>query len=75
MTLRNKNPIRLTPRETEIMHYMAMGKTREEVAQILGITLATVKTHIFNVRIRFDTTNVVQTVAISVARGLISVIV
>lgn len=36
----------MTPREREVLHYVAMGKTNIEVAMILGIAPSTVKTHL-----------------------------
>jgi DNA-binding CsgD family transcriptional regulator len=36
----------LTPRETEIMNWVAQGKTNDEIALILGLSLNTVKTHL-----------------------------
>jgi len=64
---------RLTPREAEVLQYAAHGKTLEEVAATLGISRETVKTHVFNVRLRLDALNLGHAIAISVARGLISV--
>lgn len=67
------NQIRLTRREAEVIRFTAQGKTLEEVAQILSISRHTVKTHIFNARLRLDATNLMQLVAVSVSRGLISI--
>ena len=36
---------RITPRESEIMHLLAEGKTNKEIAAQLGITVRTVETH------------------------------
>lgn len=63
---------RLTKREAEVICYTANGKTLEEVAMILGISRNTVKTHIFNARLRLDATNLMQLVALSITKGLIS---
>ena len=36
----------LTPREAEVLHWIASGKTNEEIAIILGVSFFTVKTHV-----------------------------
>jgi DNA-binding CsgD family transcriptional regulator len=36
----------LTPREGEVLHWIARGKTNEEIAIILGVSFFTVKTHV-----------------------------
>jgi DNA-binding CsgD family transcriptional regulator len=38
----------LTPRETEIVNYVAMGKSGPDIAEILFISPATVRTHVRN---------------------------
>lgn len=39
----------LTPREAEVLFWVAMGKTNEDVAAILGASLSTVKKHLLRV--------------------------
>lgn len=63
----------LTPRETEIMKLIAIGHTYEEAANMLGISRETLKSNIFNVRIRFDARNITQAIAISVKSGFIEI--
>ncbi len=41
-------PLGLTPRETEILFWVAQGKTSPEIATILGTQLCTVKKHVGN---------------------------
>ena len=36
----------LSAREREVLHWLADGKTNAEIARILGVSLATVKTHV-----------------------------
>ena len=36
----------LSTREREVLHWLADGKTNAEIARILGVSLATVKTHV-----------------------------
>ena len=43
----------LTVRQREILYWVAMGKTNAEIAQILGLTLGTVKNHVAKLVRRF----------------------
>lgn len=47
----------LTQRECECIHYLAIGKTAEEISIILGISKRTVETHIENIKIKLDCRN------------------
>ena len=47
----------LSPREREVLEYMRIGKTREIIAQILGIGLETVRSHIKNILTKLDAEN------------------
>lgn len=64
---------RLRPREAEIMRLFALGHTREEVAGLLHISPDTVKTHVFNIKIRLDANNTKHAIAISLVNGLITI--
>jgi LuxR family quorum sensing-dependent transcriptional regulator len=44
----------LTPREREIMQWVASGKTDEEIADILSISTTTVTTHVENAKLKLD---------------------
>jgi DNA-binding NarL/FixJ family response regulator len=39
-------PLGLTPREAEVLFWLARGKTNDEIAMVLGIGLTTVKKHL-----------------------------
>ena len=39
-------PLGLTPREAEVLYWVARGKTNDEIATVLGIGLTTVKKHL-----------------------------
>ncbi len=57
------NPnITITKREQEILNYVALGKTSQEIADILNISLRTVQTH---------RSNIMQKLGIKTASGLI----
>lgn len=44
----------LTPREREIMHWVAAGKTDDEIADILSISTTTVTSHVENAKLKLD---------------------
>lgn len=47
----------LTPRQREVLVWVAEGKENESIAMILGITLGTVKFHMISLLRRFDAHN------------------
>jgi DNA-binding CsgD family transcriptional regulator len=49
--------LRLTPRQAEVLHWIAKGKTNEEISKILACSFHTVKTHIREIFQRLDVTN------------------
>lgn len=55
----------LTDKELTVLQYASEGKTRDEIALIVGIRPETVKTHLKHIMEKFDTVNT----AASVARG------
>lgn len=55
----------LSDKELTVLQYASEGKTRDEIAVILGIRSETVKTHLKHIMAKLDTVNT----AASVARG------
>ena len=53
----------LTERESEVLHWVAMGKTNPEIASILKISSFTVKNHMQRVFKKLDVTNRAQAVS------------
>jgi transcriptional regulator EpsA len=53
----------LTERESEVLHWVARGKTNPEIAMILGISAFTVKNHMQRVFKKLDVTNRAQAVS------------
>ncbi len=41
-----RNGRRLTQREAEVLHWVAAGKSNDDVARIIGVASATVKKHL-----------------------------
>lgn len=50
----------ITSRELECLYWLSLGKTLDQIAEILGITLRTVKAHIKNIKEKFNCNNQFQ---------------
>lgn len=66
-----KSGILLTPREVEIITWVSRGKSRVEVAIILGVEETTVKHHLEHVREKLDATNTTHAITKAIMGGLI----
>ncbi|WP_232700138.1 response regulator [Brevibacillus daliensis] len=64
------DPSVLTPRETEILAYVAKGETNKQIAQRLVITEHTVKNHMKNLLEKLYLDNRVQLAAYALRHGL-----
>lgn len=60
---------RISPREREVLSWIAAGKSAEDVACILGITRYTVERHLSNVRERLGAINTIHAVTQAIRRG------
>lgn len=70
-SLANRTPNSdLSPREREVLASMVCGKTNKEIAKDLGITEATVKSHVSVILQRLDVTDRTQAVVTALKRGL-----
>jgi two-component system nitrate/nitrite response regulator NarL len=67
---RDDRPV-LTPREQEILHLIAAGKSLSEIATELYLGLTTVKTHVRNLYDKLDVSDRGAAVATAMRRGLI----
>lgn len=65
--------VRLTPREIEILRLIAKGLSNEECARVLGLSRATVRTHLEKTYQKLDVTNRVEAVTEGIRKGLIAV--
>lgn len=61
----------LTSREIEVLTWFAQGKSAEDVAGILGISMSTVMFHYRRAAEQFGTLNRTHTVVEAIRRGLI----
>ena len=62
----------LSPRELAVFHWIARGKSFQDVADILKITERTVRAHVASVRTKMNASNVTHAVALAVRYGLVS---
>ena len=63
----------LTPREIEILNYVAQGYANKLIAFELGISESTIKTHITAILSKMDAKDRTEAVVIAIKHGLISV--
>jgi DNA-binding NarL/FixJ family response regulator len=61
----------LSPREREILELIAKGLTNPEAAQALGLSRATVRTHLEHIYEKLEVTNRTEAVAEGIRRGLV----
>jgi DNA-binding NarL/FixJ family response regulator len=62
----------LSPRERQITHLMAEGRTAEAIGGELGVSVETVRTHVRNVIRKLQARNRVHAIAIALERGEIA---
>lgn len=65
-------PEPLTPRELEILKLMALGKSNQEIASELFISLPTVKTHVGRVLLKTDSRDRVHAVLFAFKAGVVN---
>ena len=53
---------KLTPREQEILNYMTLGLTNEQIAQKACVSITTVKAHLKSIYKKLGITNRIQAV-------------
>jgi two-component system response regulator NreC len=62
----------LTIREKEILHCLTSGKTNREIADLLGVSIATIETHRSNILQKLQLHNLAELILYAVRKGLIS---
>jgi DNA-binding CsgD family transcriptional regulator len=66
-----KNPVQLSLREEQCLVWAGRGKTYQEVADILGLSVGSVKTHLDTARHKLHCINLTHAVGVAVATGVI----
>lgn len=74
---RNRNSLRqkpiLTRREKQVLESIANGNTATKASKILGVSAATVQTHLRNAQLKLQTANSLHTVVEAIRRSEIVV--
>ena len=63
----------LTPRETEILNYIAQGYLNKQIALVLGISEQTIKNHVTSVLRKLNANARTEAVIVGLKQGLISI--
>ncbi len=66
-----ETPVQLSQREEQCLIWAARGKTYQEVADIVGVSLGSVKTHLDTARHKLRCINLTHAAAVAVATGVI----
>lgn len=61
----------LSARELEVLNLLVAGKSNKDIAQLLGITEATVKSHVSAILMRLNVNDRTQAVVTALQRGLV----
>jgi DNA-binding NarL/FixJ family response regulator len=70
--LKQRNPLAaLSGREQQVLTYLAQGKSNKSIADLLGITEATVKRHVSVILQQLNVEDRTQAVLIALRRGLV----
>jgi len=62
----------LTPRELEVLQLLGEGQSNKEIADVMDISLSTVKIHVTNIRDKLGAADRTQAVVIAFKRGILS---
>jgi LuxR family quorum sensing-dependent transcriptional regulator len=62
---------RLTPRQSDILHYAAGGKSNFDIATIIGISPNSVRDHLLNASKKLGTYGRAHTIAVAMSLGLV----
>lgn len=74
VTARSMEPgVRLTARESEVLHLLARGSARKQIASSLGISVASVDSHVKSLYRKLEVSSQTEAVNAGLRRGLIRV--
>ena len=71
-TVQTPGAPRLTPRETEILQLIAKGLSNRDAAEALGVSRATVRTHLEHIYAKLEVSNRTEAVTEAIRRGIIA---
>ncbi|MCU0789789.1 MAG: LuxR C-terminal-related transcriptional regulator, partial [Nitratireductor sp.] len=67
-----RRPNRLTNRELQVLHHVALGRTDDQIADLMGIGKWTVVGHLQSVKYKLGCSNRTAAVAFAITSGLIN---
>jgi len=67
----DKEILRITKREKEVLNWIAAGKTKAEIADTLAVSDSSVKRYCENIALKFKTNNLSSAVAKALRIGII----
>jgi DNA-binding NarL/FixJ family response regulator len=62
----------LTPRETEVLRHVALGRSNKEIATALGVSEETIKTHVTHLLVKLEVDNRAQATVQALKRGFVA---
>ncbi len=63
----------LTPRETEILNFMAQGYLNKQIAEALSVSEQTIKNHVTSILRKLNANARTQAVVVAIKKGLVSI--
>jgi DNA-binding NarL/FixJ family response regulator len=63
----------LSPREIEVLKWIAAGKSNKEIATLLFVSEGTVKTHVLNIHNKLGVDDRTQAVVVAIQRGILRI--
>ncbi|MVA56833.1 helix-turn-helix transcriptional regulator [Agrobacterium vitis] len=69
---KNKQAVKLTAREQEVLRWLSAGKTDWEISVILGVSEKTIEKHIANIRLKLNAVNRYHALAEAFRQNVIS---
>lgn len=72
MRIHTPQPVLLSERELEVLQAVASGASNKEIAAVLHVSQATIKTHLIHIFRKLDVTSRTAAVTAALERGLIS---
>jgi DNA-binding NarL/FixJ family response regulator len=61
----------LTPRETEVLRHLALGRTNKDIATAMAVSEETIKTHVGHLLAKLGAENRTQAIVQAIKRGLV----
>jgi DNA-binding NarL/FixJ family response regulator len=70
--VKNRVDAELSPRELDILHQIALGKSNKEIAAAYDVVEGTVKGHVTNILTKLGAADRTQAIVLALQRGIIT---